>query len=158
MDDKMMKAKEIYETICSFLDGDNWKYDRHDEDLVITMSAKGEDLPISFVVRVDAERRLVTVFSQLPFEAKSEKIVETAVAVAMANYGLVDGSFDFDVQKGKIIFRMTTSYLESLISEEVFEYMIYCTAHTVDKYNDKLMMLAKGMIDLAKFKELTDGN
>ncbi|MBQ1947753.1 MAG: YbjN domain-containing protein [Clostridia bacterium] len=158
MDDKMMKAKEIYETICSFLNGDDWKYERHDEDMVVTMSAKGEDLPISFVVRVDAERHLVVVYSQLPFEVSSGKMVETAVAVSMANFGLVDGSFDMDIQKGKILFRMTTSYLESLISESVFAYMIYCTAHTVDKYNDKLMMLAKGMIDLAKFKELTDGN
>lgn len=156
MDEKMIKAKEIYGILCSFLDNDDWKYTKHEEDLVITMSARGDDLPIEFVVKVDSGRSLVSLFSRLPFKAPSDKIVETAVAIAMTNYGLVDGSFDLDMKEGGIVFRMTTSYLDSLISEEVFKYMIYCTAHTVDQYNDKLMMLVKGMIDLAKFKEVTE--
>lgn len=156
MDEKMIKAKEIYGILCSFLDNDDWKYTKHEEDLVITMSARGDDLPIEFVVKVDSGRSLVSLFSRLPFKAPNDKIVETAVAIAMTNYGLVDGSFDLDMKEGGIVFRMTTSYLDSLISEEVFKYMIYCTAHTVDEYNDKLMMLVKGMIDLAKFKEVTE--
>ena len=46
---------------------------------------------------------------------------------------------------------MTNSFLESKISEEVFAYMLYCSCQTIDEYNDKFLMLAKGMISIEQF-------
>ena len=73
--------------------------------------------------------------------------------ISVINNNLVDGCFDYDLSDGTIIFRMTNSYLESEVSRELFEYMLFLSFTTVDEYNDKLMMLSKGLISLAQFLE-----
>ena len=52
-----------------------------------------------------------------------------------------------------MMFRMTSSYRESTLCEELFKYMIMVASSTVDGYNDKLFMLAKGMITIQQFIE-----
>jgi hypothetical protein len=54
---------------------------------------------------------------------------------------------------GSIVFRLTSSYLNSEISEDLLEYVLMVSAATVDEYNDKFLMLAKGMINIQKFLE-----
>ena len=82
-----------------------------------------------------------------------DKRVDGAIAVCAANYGLVDGSFDYDLRDGEIRFRLTSSYRESALSEDLFEYMIMVSAATVDQYNDKFFMIAKGIMTVQQFLE-----
>ena len=67
------------------------------------------------------------------------------------NDRLVDGSFDFDMAEGRISFRLTTSYIESILGKKLFEYMLMVSASTIDEYNDKFLMISKGMISFEQF-------
>ena len=147
-DVNMEKAKQVYEAIISMLDKRNWSYDRHDEDLVISSGVKGDDLPINFILAVNAKNQVVSFLSRLPFTMSEEKMVDGAIACCIANNRLVDGSFDYDVTNGNITFRLTTCYRDSDISESVFEYMIMVASMTVDNYNDKFLMISKGMMSV----------
>ena len=150
----MKKAEEVYDTLCSMLDNIGWKYDKVEEKLMIKSGVKGEDLPIDFIVVVKPRNQVVQFISSMPFNMPEDKRVEGALAVCTANYGLVDGSFDYDLSDGQIVFRLTSSYRDSLLSEALFEYMIMVSASTIDKYNDRFFMLAKGMISLEQFIEM----
>ena len=150
----MKKAVEVYDTLCSMLDNIGWKYDKVEEKLMIKSGVKGEDLPIDFLVIVKPRNQVVQFISSMPFNMPEDKRVEGALAVCTANYGLVDGSFDYDLSDGQIVFRLTSSYRDSLLSEALFEYMIMVSASTIDKYNDRFFMLAKGMITLEQFMEM----
>ena len=79
----------------------------------------------------------------MPFAVPENRRTALAVAVSQANNGMVDGSFDFDYLSGRIVFRMTSSYRESLIGKQLFEYMLSCACFTIDEYNDKFLMVAK---------------
>lgn len=152
----MNKAREVYASLVSTLDKRGWKFERHDADLVISSGVKGDDLPIEFILVVNAKQQVVEFLSRLPFEMPENKRVEGAVAVCAANDGLCDGSFDYNLQNGKITFRMTSSFCgETVLGEELFEYMIYVASATVDRFNDKFLMLAKNAITLAQFIEQT---
>ena len=48
-------------------------------------------------------------------------------------------------------YRMTNSFMESVISEEVFAYLLYASCNVIDDFNDKFLMLAKGMLTLEQF-------
>ena len=152
----MKKAVEVYDTLCSMLDNIGWKYDKVEEKLMIKSGVKGEDLPIDFIVVVKPRNEVVQFISSRPFNMPEDKRVEGALAICTANYGLVDGSFDYDLSDGQIVFRLTSSYRESLLSEALFEYMIMVSASTIDKYNDRFFMLAKGMITLEQFIEMEE--
>ena len=155
MSDERAIAQHIYETVCSTLDGEGWKYDRHDEDLVITCGARGDDLPMDIVIMVNQKAQVISLFSVLPFKINEKARVDAAIAVSVANYNMVNGCFDYDISDGDIRFRMVSSYRDSLIGAELIKYMIYCSASTVDKYNDKFLMLSNGIWDIKAFLEWT---
>ena len=148
---KMKQAKMVYETFCKALDARKWKYEGHPEDRVITFSYMGEDIPMNFVVFIDEDRQLVRMLSRLPFTFAEDHRVDGAVATSYINYKLADGSFDYDYFTGEVIFRLTATFIESLVSEELLFYMVACSCYTVDKYNDKLLMVAKGMLPVDRF-------
>ena len=150
----MERAQEVYYSIVNHLDSMNWSYDRHDEDLIITTGIKSEDLPINFLIVVNAKNQVVQFISKLPFNMPEDKRVEGAIAVSVANYGLVDGSFDYDIGDGELRYRLTCSYRGSNITGDLIDYIIVVASQTVEDYNDRFFMLSKGMIQLDDFVEM----
>ncbi len=150
--DKELKlAKEAYATLCKTFDERGWKFTKHEDDLVITLGIKGEDIPMDFMVQCDVDRQLVKVISFLPFKISEEKRIEGAIATSYANYQLADGCFGYNLGDGTVYFKMTSSFRESLIGAELFDYMVGCASFTVDRYNDQLLMLSKGLLSIEEF-------
>lgn len=150
-DEKLERAQKVYETLCATLDKHEWHYQKNEERLSIECGAQGEDLPMKITIRVDAERQLIMLLSHLPFIISEDKRLDVAIATSIANNGLVDGSFDFDITDGHMFFRMTSSFIESEIGNELFTYMLMVSCHTIDEYNDKFLMLGKGMMSIQDF-------
>ena len=148
---EMALAKKVYEDLCAALERRDWNFQRHDEDLVITFGVNGEDIPMDFIFVVDAERQLLRVLSKLPFAVPEDKRIDIAIATCAASYGLADGSFDYDIEKGIIFFRLTSSFRNSSIGDGLFDYLVGISCFTVDKYNDKFMALSKGFISIEDF-------
>ena len=151
MAEDMKKAMEVYNTLCNMLDHKGWKYNKMEDELMIKSGVRGDDFPIDFFMRVNPRNEVVSFISLLPFTVAEDKRVDLAIAVCAANYGLVDGSFDFDITDGSIMFRLTSSYKDSALGEDLFEYMLMVSASTIDEYNDKFFMITKGMLPLEKF-------
>lgn len=148
---KLEQAKLVFETICRTLESEDWHYQADEEKLMIGCSARGDDLAMDINIKVDAERSIVMLFSQLPFPIQEDKRLDLAVAIAALNNNLADGCFDYNISNGAIYFRLTNSYIDSTLSQAVFSYMLYCACQTIDDYNDKFLMLAKGMFPLEQF-------
>lgn len=152
---EMLQARDAYTKICAMLDANKWHYDKDADNLSIKCGATGNDLPIDIRIQVDPDKQLVTLLSQMPYSVPEDDRVLMAVAVCAANYNMVDGSFDYNLSNGNIIFRMTTSIRESIISKDVFEYMLFVSCSTVDEYNDKFLMLIKKAMTLEEFMKAT---
>lgn len=154
----LVQAKEVFSTLCRTLDKHEWHFKKDEEKLSIECSAQGDDLPMELTVKVDADRMLILLISHMPFVVKEDKRLDVAIAVSAINNALVDGCFDYDVATGHMFFRMSNSFLESKIGDEVFSYMLFCSCQTIDIYNDKLLMLAKGMMSVEQFLSTMNNN
>lgn len=150
-DKKLTKAQSVFKSLCEMLDEKELRYEKHEEDLVVNFYMSGDDIPMQFIISVDAKREMIRFLSPIPVTFEGEKKVEGAIATCQANYRLADGSFDYDFKQGKVLFRMTASYIDSLISKALFEYMLLAATFAVDEYNDKLFMLAKGKLPIEEF-------
>lgn len=148
---KTKVAKETYQTLLKAIELNGWKCEQNDEKLAIHFGVNGDDLHMDFIIVVDVERQLVRLISRLPFNFNRNKLMEGAIATCVANYSIADGSFDYDIFDGSIYFRMTTSYRSSVISHEALMYLVNCAAYTVDKFNDKLLMVNSGAMSLDDF-------
>lgn len=156
-DEKTLKqARAAFKTLCDMLDDNDWNYEKDEDELVIRCSARGDDLSMDLKIEIDAERKLVILLSPMPFSVGEDKRVALAVATSIANYRLVDGSFDYDITSGRIIFRMTSSYRDSLIGKELFEYMLFVSCRTIDDYNDKFLTISKSNMETDEMIKFLD--
>lgn len=145
------RAKAVFDTICRTLDNNDWRYKTDEEKLSINFGIRGDDFPIDIVMHVDAEKQLVLLMSRMPFTIREDKRVDLAVAISAVNNLLVDGCFDYDLASGNIYFRLTNTYIGCDLSETVFGYMLYAAGKMIDDYNDKFLMISKGMLTLQQF-------
>ena len=103
---KIEQANAVYNTILSVLDGRSWKYDKKEEDRVIFLKVTGDDLPMDFVIRVLDEQQVISIISFMPTSMPEDKRVEGAIATTIITNQLADGSFDYDMRDGSILFRL----------------------------------------------------
>ena len=145
-------AKKVFATLIKMMDANNLKYEKLEDDLVIRSGFNTDDFPVEFIISIDAERDLVRFMSKLPFSMPEDKRVDGAIAVCVANNGMVNGSFEYDITKGDILFKMVTSYRGDVdLSTDVFEYMMNVSVGTIDRYNDQFFMISKGMMSIQDF-------
>lgn len=150
--DKKAAAKKVYDSMIKALNKQGWKFSEDkDGELIIYSNYQGEDIPIEFIIKIDEERQVLQFLSQLPFAVSEDKRVDAAIAVCVANWYMVNGSFDYNFETGKIVFRLTTSYVDSVLGEEFFMSMIATSVFTTDDYNDKFLMISKGTLSLEQF-------
>ena len=151
-------AQELYEGIISMFDEQGYRYTREDENLLVRCTLKGEDIPMDFIFVVRADKKVIQVYSPLPFTISEDKRSDIALALTYINDHLVNGSFDMDLSEGRICFRQTTCYIDSILGKGLFEYMLMVSAHTTDDYNDKILMIEKGMLTVEQFIESEEKN
>ena len=148
----MNKAKAVYDTVCAALDRMKWVYDKEEEELAITTGAKGTDLPIDRVIRVIPEAEVLSVQVPFAFEVPDEHSIDVAIAVTAANYGLIRGCFDYDMTTGDLRFRICAPYNgNTTLAEDVVEMLVLIAATTVDSYQTRLLMVAKGVVTPSQF-------
>ena len=145
------RAQDVFDDFCEMLDGHNWHYESDREDLSIHFTLHGDDLPIELFVFIDAPRQVIQVVSRLPFTVPEDKKMEMAVATVAVTYKLLDGSFDYNITRDYVYFRLTTSYMDSRPGQEMLDYLVNLSANMVDEYNDKFLALAKGYVSYKDF-------
>ena len=149
-----LKAKAVYQQLKDALDKREWEYHAVDEDLVIVSDYTGEDFPIQFIFRVDEERQCLTFHTSEFATFEQKDYLDATLAICVANRGMVFGHFDFNMTKGTISYTMSNSFVDSELGEAFFLAMLATAVSTVDRYNDRFIMLSKGLIDFKQFVSL----
>ena len=114
---------------------------------------QGEDIPIRYFIQIAPDAQLLRIYSHMPFTVPEDKRLEMSYILNYINSKLVDGSFDFNIDNGGLLFRVTSSFIDSEIGNLVFTYAIQITAVVVDEYNDKLYEYAEGKITFEQLME-----
>lgn len=150
---KLSAAKIVFKTLCSSLDNRKWTYNKDEEELIVRTSAVGDDLTIKLFIKVDAARSVMYLKSPLPLTLTESNRNDVVYAVTRANWAMLNGSFEIDVDDGYVGFKAVVPFMESLISEQLCKYLIDMSCRMVDIFNDKLDAVAKGEMSIADFAE-----
>ena len=146
-----MNGKEIFQMFVDYLNSINFNFDTDEDHLVIHFTAQGNDLPQPTIIQIIEERTVIRILSPIPGDIPEDKRVETAIAVASANDHMLNGRFDFNMERGKLVFNLVQFYGDMDITETVIRYMFSVVFGSTDKYNDRFFMLGKGMMSLEDF-------
>lgn len=137
------KSWQSYETLCNVLERNDIDYERNDENLCVKCSVSGKDIQLNFLFVIHPSKMLVSLYSPVPVKIKRENFSNMALAVCIINNGLTDGNFCFEPSDGTVFFKMTSSFCDTNVSEELFEYMLSVAADTMDDYFLKISQIAK---------------
>ena len=153
MDEAMKKqqAQKMYNIFCQTLDANDWKYKGNAEELKIECGAQGDDLPMELVIVMKENLQNLQLLSRMPYKIPEDKRLDVAVAISDVNNRLVHGGFDYNVADGNIYYRMVGNFSNFLWSQEICKYMLFCACKTIDEYNDKFLMVGKGIMSLEAF-------
>ena len=149
----MEKAIAEYDLLCNTLNEMGWRYERDKSKLSVETMVQGEDIPIRYFIQIVPDVQLLQIYSHMPFTVPEDKRLEMSYILNYINSKLVDGSFDFNIDNGGLLFRVTSSFIDSEIGNLVFTYAIQITAAVVDEYNDKLYEYAEGKITFEQLME-----
>lgn len=139
----LTKSWQSYETLCAVLSRNDIDYERNDDNLCVKCSVSGEDIQLNFAFAINPSKMLITLYSPVPVKVKKEKFADMALAVCIINNGLTDGCFCFDPNDGTVFLKMTSSFCDTNVSEELFEYMLSVAADIMDDYFPKINHIAK---------------
>ena len=143
----------MYKRMCRALKESGFNHERDDARLRINAKVNGDN-PIKVMMQIDDMRKLVSYYTHLDFEVAPDDRHIFAQGVCALNLLLADGSFDFNPKTGKCLFRMTSAFRDSAISDEVFNYVLFVANKIVCDYKDVLQLLASGKINLDNFLKL----
>ena len=150
---KENEALALYKTLCHTLDKMGWGYTKEEDKLIVHTIAVGNNLEMQLFIKVDTERQVMYLKSPMPFDVPvlaREKMVK---AVVMANYSMLNGSFEFSMTDGYLAFKIVLPYMDSILSEKVCHYMIMISCEMTDKFNDKFKALVDNTMTLSEFSK-----
>lgn len=151
-------GQKNYKILCDYFDKREFHYKKFEEDLVITATFGGDDLPMEMVISINEDPNIISMTSQMPFTVKEDRRVDMAIAVVAANFGRSNGDFDLNLNDGKIFFKNSNFLLNSDLSEDLLDIMFAISLHTIDEYNDKFLALATDMITVKDYMEWINSN
>lgn len=146
----MNQAKEIYGKLIQTLENIGWHY-REAGDLSVNYTVTGDDLPMEFIVTIDADLLAIRFASILPVKFSEEKRLDGIIAACAASNGLKEGVFSCRESDGTMLFISASPFIDCEVGEGWFRTMMDFAHGTVDQFNDKFLMLSKGLIDINKF-------
>jgi hypothetical protein len=150
---KTRQTTKVFETLKSCLDKKECKYDEDTEKLTISAGFETDDIPARISIRVIPSIEIVHLVSPIPVKLSPDRIEEGCLAACAANDELYDGNFIVDTDDGSVLFTMSYIYNGCILGEELFSKMLSIALTMIDEYNDKFLLLQKGLLSAADFVE-----
>lgn len=134
----------------SFFQGDEWPYEQQEGKLLLRTGFSGDNGNFTcwFQAREDEEQ--LVFYSICPVHAPEDKRMLIAEFIARANYGMVIGNFEIDLNDGEIRYKSSAD-VEGIEVQPVFvKNMVYANVLMMDRYLPGIMKVIYSSIDPAK--------
>ncbi len=135
---------EIAAAIKNFLDTDDWHYSFDSEDgifnFTLQIGKKIKKLAYKIKVRKD-DFTVYTIAPIGPNVDDAEEMANMGEYLHRANYGLINGNFEFDYDDGEIRYKSFVDCEDQIPSNAVIQNSIYLSANSFKRYSD-------GMVDI----------
>lgn len=146
------RAQEAYDALRASLDGMTIKYKESAGALYrVEFEMTGKFIPMKYSIVIDPARQVILMFVYLLFRVPEDRREDVAVVTSFANFMLADGSFDFDIDDGSIVYRMASSFKESLVGKGLFDRMLTYAFGVADRLGFRMFVVSRGMMTPDEF-------
>lgn len=144
---KIKQADSFFESIKSFIDGNEWHASIVDkENRVFVMGFSMRNTSLKVMVRVDGDAESVTINSILPISCLKEYRMLMGSMLTRINETLRYGGFRLDEDDGEITYRYTYSISGQEFNSKMFDNYLDCCLITPDMNYKKIVKYATGAL------------
>jgi hypothetical protein len=127
-------------TVKEFLDGRNYTYSASEENQRIGLSMCGRHADYRFVLRITNEGEFFQITANYPLRIRDVKFrPSVAELLTRANYAMLLGKFEMDMEDGEIRFHLSQVIEEGRLEVSTVEKLFLTCLHTMDRYFPALM-------------------
>ena len=111
--------KKVIDTIKSFFENNDWKYNFNDEDKVFSSGIDMGNILGNVRMIIHLEDNFYNVYMVMNSKVEEKYFPVVAEFLHRANYGLKDGNFEMDYRDGEIRYKSFVNFKNIDVSEEV---------------------------------------
>lgn len=129
------------DAVTAFFDADEWPYAAVDAT-GLQLAFQGSSGSWACLVRVRELEQRVLFYSYLPARVPVDRRHAMAEFVLRANYGLMLGNFELDLDDGEVRFKTSIDVDGAELSPVLMKHVAYANVFTFDRYFQAAMAVA----------------
>ncbi len=134
----------IFDTAVSFFDRDEWTYQQAAEDMVQAIFEGERDQQWFCVAQARERAEQFLFFSIFPERVPEEYRSEMMEFITRANFGMLLGNFELDLDDGELRFKTAIDLEDSEFTYPLWRQVVYPNLATMDDYFGGLRAVSRG--------------
>lgn len=144
---KAPKKVSDFDTICHYLQQEDWNFMPKPERGIIHSSGTGSNGSYPIVIDLKQDSCILLVYVYMPCKVPLNKRLEIAEYITRANQGVMVGNFELDFDDGECRFKGSTCYDGGSLVGRMVEDVIQRSAYTMNRYFPGMMKVIYGNVD-----------
>lgn len=147
----------MIETVIKFLEEEKFKYEVDDDNQIITLFLSGNTGSWMGLANINQENNQLIFYSVIPTRVPKESRVPVMEFITRANYNLLIGNFEMDMEDGEVRFKTSVDVSGDSLTTALVKNMVYFNFIAIDRYLESLMKVMYGNMSAKKaFKEAVE--
>lgn len=145
----------IYRAMLTFFSDDDWTFTKLKGESTLQLAFQGEHGQWNCYAVARDEQAQFLFYSVHPTPVPEQHRLAIAEYLTRANYGLVQGNFEFDFSSGKIQYKTGLDVTHLSINPKVLQQLVYTNVAIMDHYLPGILAVAEqGMDPKAAIQEI----
>jgi hypothetical protein len=135
---------EILDAVIRFFHEDDWSFVQIEDRSALQLGFQGDNGQWPCYVESREEFKQFTFYSVCPVNVPEEKRFAMAEFLTRANYGLVIGNFEMDMDDGEILYKTSIDVQGDELSPSLVRNAVYVNVTMMDRYLPGIMSVVYG--------------
>ncbi|MBD2436570.1 YbjN domain-containing protein [Nostoc sp. FACHB-110] len=133
-------TNSLLAVVINFLQQHNWSFSQHATEPILKMSYQGENGEWLCTAKTREEHRQFIFYSSLPVSVPENKRLAVTEFLTRANFGLIVGNFEMDLQDGELRYKTYSIEAEGCnINPDLIGQLIFANLMIMDRYLPGIM-------------------
>ena len=139
-------ASRIMAALTAFFDEEDWSYSRLPDRPILKLGYAGKTGNWTCYAQVRELDEQVLFYSICPLSISPGKRLAVAEFLTRANYGLIIGNFEMDLDDGEIRYKTSLDAESSELSSSMIRNAVYASVLMMDKYLPGILSILGGNV------------
>ena len=137
----------MFQVLVQFLNEEKFKFELEEDSKIATLFISGSSGTWMGLAKVDEDNEQMVFYSIIPSRVAPEIRPIVMEYITRANYNLIMGNFEMDLEDGEIRFKTSIDFSGEKLTKRLVKNIIFYNLIAMDRFLDGLMQVMFNGID-----------